>query len=223
MSNDPNPHDEIIDKVLAALRDAVPPEGIEARITHRLVQNPTPANRSTHRWRYRLTGSAVAGAWWRGAIAGAATALLTVGVFFLAAHLLQTNSTPQVAKLVPSQGSSIPAVILAHNPINSSAAEAQTDRCTSHAVLRLPTATPSTSQRLRAETRIDTTAPSHPAPALPLTAEERELVQIARTGDPKTLATINPETQAKLQAQESAEFEKFFAPTPVPPAAGSHE
>jgi hypothetical protein len=60
-------------------------------------------------------------------------------------------------------------------------------------------------------------APSHPAPVLPLTAEERALARLARTADPKLLAALSPETQARVEAQEADNYNKFFAPPPAPP------
>jgi hypothetical protein len=65
---------------------------------------------------------------------------------------------------------------------------------------------------------------SHPAPAMGLTAQERELVRLARTGDAKELAPLDPEMRAKAEAQDAAEFQKFFAEpvsadaTPAPKA-----
>jgi hypothetical protein len=54
-----------------------------------------------------------------------------------------------------------------------------------------------------------------------LTAQERELVQLARKGDAKELVSLDPEMRAKAEAQDAAEFQKFFAEPPVvdaPPA-----
>jgi hypothetical protein len=52
---------------------------------------------------------------------------------------------------------------------------------------------------------------SHPAPVMGLTAQERELVRLARTGDAKELVPLDPEMRAKAEAQDAAEFQKFFA------------
>jgi hypothetical protein len=52
---------------------------------------------------------------------------------------------------------------------------------------------------------------------LPLTAQERALIELARTADPKMLVALSPETQAKVEAQEEDNFNKFFAPPPAPP------
>jgi hypothetical protein len=60
---------------------------------------------------------------------------------------------------------------------------------------------------------------SHLATGPGLTSQERELVRLVRTTDPKVLATLNSETDAKVEAREEAEFDKFFAPPPpLPPA-----
>jgi hypothetical protein len=59
---------------------------------------------------------------------------------------------------------------------------------------------------------------SHPIPSSPLTTQERELIRLAQTTDPKVLATMNSEHQAQLEAENAAQFEKFFTPPPRPPA-----
>ena len=205
----PNQPDNAIDKVLAALRDAAPPEGMDSRIAARLAQHaqtqPAPS-----RWRNLLTGQSLAAAWLRGAAAGAAFALLAVAAMLALRHApvpqpQRAASTPSAAHITP-------------------VSETHSAPCPSPAVLRVPrTAPPNAHPTLLAQARVDTQAPSLPAPALPLTAQERGLVQIARTGDPKALANINPETEAKLLAQQSAEFEKFFAPPPAPPTLETQE
>ncbi len=53
-------------------------------------------------------------------------------------------------------------------------------------------------------------APSHPAPPLPLTPQEKLLLRIAHKGDPVELAMLRPEIRARQQAEGKAEFEKFF-------------
>jgi hypothetical protein len=45
------------------------------------------------------------------------------------------------------------------------------------------------------------------------------LARLAQTADPRLLAALAPETQAKLDAQETDNFNKFFAPPPAPPQA----
>ena len=209
-------HDKSVDKVLEALRRATPPEGMEQRITQRLAQSPSPAPHPARRWVNLLTGSGFAGAWWRGAVTGAAVGLLAAGLFFFATH--RTSSIPaRVPESAANQRPTTPTVISATGLVSASAGEAQAHPCAHQAVFHVQPATPRpTGQRLIAETPIDSAAPSHPAPAMPLTAEERGLLQLAHTPDPKALAAPNPEAQAMLEAQEAAEFQKFFSPPPGP-------
>jgi hypothetical protein len=56
------------------------------------------------------------------------------------------------------------------------------------------------------------TAASHPAPPLPLTAQERLLLQVIHKGDPVELAMLNPEVRARHVAEARAEFQEFFKP-----------
>ena len=193
MNTEPNQNDNAIDKTLAALNTAAPPEGLEARIAHRLQQRPTPALP----WRDRLTGLTLSSAWWRGAATGAAFALLAV----TAVLLLQPKTPPphRIAVNAPTHAPTI-------TPVN--APESLTP-CAHPAILRThtPAATPATE-----------IAASHPIPSSPLTPQERELVRLAQTADPRALATLNSEHQAQLEAENAAQFEKFFTPPPPPPA-----
>jgi len=208
MEIQPNQPDAAIDKPLAAIKNAAAPEGMVVRLTQRLQQQATAPSAKLF-WRDLFTGSALAGAWWRGAVSGAVAALLAIAAI-LAFHHTPTP-TASANNTAPAQNP---------RPTATPVAESRATVCPSPAVLRVRTSDHESAQRtLLVEASVDTTAPSHPAPPLPLTDQERGLVQIARTGDPKQLATINPETEAKLRAQETAEFDKFFSPPP----AESHE
>jgi hypothetical protein len=52
-------------------------------------------------------------------------------------------------------------------------------------------------------------APSHPAPAAPLTREEKLLLRAVHTGDPQVMAMLDPEERARQEAVSEAEFRKF--------------
>lgn len=206
MKNKPLNHDDAIDKTLAALKYATPPDGMEARILQRLQQQPAPA--APFRWRDLRAGSALATAWWRGALSGAATAMLLVGALLLAQHTLRTKQ-PAVGQLAITRNL-VPAVL----PVAASAPNSPARATPCPTLLRVTRALPV----YRADTIPSASfAPSHPAPVLPLTAQERALVQLARTADPKLLAALSPETQAKIDAQEADNYNKFFAPPPAPP------
>jgi hypothetical protein len=211
--------DDAIDKTLAALRDAAPPEGMQARIAHRLQQ---PAAVAAHsRWRHLLTGSTLSAAWGRGALTGAATALLIVGALLLAQHGLRTKPEPEHYAIgeIAAARNAAPAI----TPVSSSArtlpiGEARANLCASTdataGAQRARRALPAYRDQTLRDARF---APSHPAPVLPLTAQERALVELARTANPTVLAALNSETQARMEAEDAAEFNKFFAPPPAPP------
>jgi hypothetical protein len=199
-------HDDAIDKTLAALKSAAPPTGMEARILQRMQQHAPAA---PFRWRDLLTGSALAGAWWRGALSGVVTAMLLVGALLFAQHSLQPRQS------VVSQ---IPATHSASTPVPVAASASNTP---SHAN---PCITPNllhatrTVRAMHAQTISSARfAPSRPAPVLPLTAQERALVRLVQTVNPKQLASFSFDAQEKAEAQEIDDFNKFFTPPPEPP------
>jgi hypothetical protein len=203
MGTEHNQPDSAIDKTLAALNTAVPPEGLEGRIAARIAQRleqPAPA---TSHWRTRFTGYTLTAAWWRGAAIGAATAMLAVAVVLLLQH--KTPAPTHFAANAPAT---------ATIPVKVSGTPAAP--CAHPAILRVRTPAAPASE-IASSPATEVAAPSHPAPVLPLTAQERELVRLAKTTDPRVLAALNSETQARLEAENHAQFEKFFTPPPPPP------
>jgi anti-sigma-K factor RskA len=83
MENQHNQPDAAIDKTLAALNSAAPPEGLDSRIAARIAAQPAPA---VSPWRDRLTGYTLASAWWRGALTGAVAAMLALTAVLLLQH-----------------------------------------------------------------------------------------------------------------------------------------
>jgi hypothetical protein len=53
-------------------------------------------------------------------------------------------------------------------------------------------------------------APSRPEPPLPLTEQEKLLLRMVHTRSPEELAVLDRVKWAARDAQERAEFEKFF-------------
>jgi hypothetical protein len=53
-------------------------------------------------------------------------------------------------------------------------------------------------------------APSYPAPPLPLTEQERLLLRIVHKDDPVEMAVLNPVLRAARDAEDQAEFQRFF-------------
>lgn len=212
-------HGDALDKILAAVRDAAPREGMEARITDQLQRQATTPPASPFRWRDAFVNSAQTGEWWRGAITGAAAVLLMTATFLLAGRLLQTrpDRIPMVRNST-DRSVATAGTYVTTSPFGIPASEARAQPCAHPTILRAANVVPTYStDGLNAETRLESDAPSHPAPPLPLTTQERALIRLVQTASPRQLATLNPEEYAKLEAQSALKFEKYFAP-PAPPS-----
>jgi hypothetical protein len=192
--------DEIVERTLAALRDAKVPEGLEERVAAKVPVRAAVREDVGFRWREVLGGSVAAGVWWRGALSGAAVAMVVAGLVWMAAG--RGHSTEVVVRervvTVPAASANAMAVkedvggpcVSAPRVVRDSAAERRRE------LVKIA----------RAEMEM-----SHPAPAMGLTAQERELVQLARNGDAKDLTALDPEMRAKAEAKDAAEFQRFFA------------
>jgi hypothetical protein len=204
MNTNQNNHDTAIDITLAALKHASPPAGMEARTLQRL-QQPAPA--APFRWRDLLTGSAVACAWWRGAVSGAATAMLLVGSLLFAQHSMRTKQ-PVVSQIAATHNL-VPAAVPVASP-----------GCPAHTQVHHASGSVSATHPQAHHSWMESSArfaPSRPAPVLPLTAQERALVRLVQTVNPKQLASLNFDAQEKTEDQEIDDFNKFFTPPPAPP------
>lgn len=202
-------NDDAVKKVLAALKVAAPPEGMDTRIAERLRQQAqAPAPNS--RWRTLFLGSTPAAAWGRGALTGAIMATLAIAAVLLAQRAPRTTPKPDQASAPHPATAPITAT-----PVSLASAKP----CPGRTAARVPTGAPSipaASERAMDILRAESHAQSHPAPALPLTPQERQLSRLAHTANPAELAMLTPENQARLQAEDSAAFNKFFTPPPVP-------
>jgi hypothetical protein len=210
MDSEHKQHDEAVDKILAALREAAPPEGMEARIAQRLANHAAVTPTSTRPW---LAGSTFTGAWWRGAIVGAAAATLAICAVLLVQHRSRTTSAPTQTATGSAAARSFTAP-----PQATLTSQSRTVPCSHTTVFRVDTSLPAKQpEELRAQAGPESTAPSRPAPELPLTPQERSLARLAHTADPRELASLSPEIQSRLEAEHAAEFRKFFTPPPAPP------
>jgi hypothetical protein len=63
-------------------------------------------------------------------------------------------------------------------------------------------------------------AASFPAPPMPLTEQERLLLRLAHRNDPVELAMLDPKLRELQDAQEKAEFQRFFARPVVKAVSG---
>jgi hypothetical protein len=206
--------DDGIDAALKALRDVLPPEGMEARIAGRL-QERVAASRGESR---------AARSWWSGAVCGAAVATLVAGVVISVQHRwgATTETRQAVARVAGTQDTGMLSTAYVKHDATKSGRGVP---CASPVLQRTHIAivSPGVDVPTRGELRAQTTAPSKPAPELPLTAQERELVRLARSVDPNQLVVLGDSAQAKVEAEEAAEFERFFTPPPAPPLPATEE
>ncbi|HEX4154065.1 MAG TPA: hypothetical protein VHY48_00500 [Acidobacteriaceae bacterium] len=187
--------DEAIDKVLAGLRNAEPAPGIE----HRALE--AARNRQMARPPRRMTLMP--------ALCGVALAALIVAA--LAVRMSHRRVPQSLTNRAPLNAVH-PA---APQPLLSSA--------------RVPALRPEAQRMQRAESRPRSTsarlvagddpdalalremrAPSHPAPPMPLTAQEKVLREIARAPDPQQVVLLDPVLRERQEAAANADFQRFL-------------
>jgi hypothetical protein len=204
--------DDAVEKVLRGLRDAPTPEGMEARIAQRLAvaAQDSGTRAAALGWRSFFAGYGQSGVWWRGAVSGAAVAMLAMGAVMLMQHEARgrarqeqrasSGGSVRGGGVVPAAGAEV-------------AVAAQARPCAGPGLLRARRETPAPSGEA-----VRTASAGRPEPLAdaPLTAEERGLVRLVQVADPRELSTLNPEVQEQLEAKEAEEFKSFF-PTPPPP------
>jgi hypothetical protein len=202
--------EKAIEKVLAGLRDAEAPVGMERRIVEAVRDRaPVGAVRGWLLWRPIWVDTRRAG--WA---AGAVAMFVAVVMFY----------TMRRAPDLPQRHS----VVVEGMPVASSkgaiedARRAPLDGMGRREVPeRLGASRPERGARTEVTRDDDSVALSEmraanrPAPPLPLTEQERLLLRIAHKGDPVELAMLDPMQRAARNADEQAEFQRFFGPPPV--------
>ena len=191
--------DAAIDRTLAALSEARPPEGMEARIQQRLRYHTAQASLSGQTWRPVKT-------WWMGVLTGAAIATLicVIGWFGLSGP---TNRT--VARNAPTAARTPRVLGVANRP-----AEAPPVCPSAEPAVRREAVQAKEPLILRAAA--ESQKPASPAKN-ELTPQERELVRLAQVADPQELSSMTAEARARADAQQAAAFKEFFTPPPPPP------
>jgi hypothetical protein len=200
--------EEAIERVLASLRDAEAPVGMERRILEALEDRASVQFRSRW-WRLRPL--------WlperRGATVSFACGVVFAGmlaVALLIPAIRRLGHAPMQAKMNSASVRPLPPA-------------ASTEAATSVPVLQ---ARPSTRWMAKASTRRDGIVQdrdsaavserqeaSFPAPPMPLTEQEKLLLRIAHKGDPVEVAELNPAVRAARDSEDKAEVKKFFEPS----------
>lgn len=172
---------EAIDRVLTGLRDVSAPVGMEQRVLAAMERRT--AERTGWQWRTWSVGLA------------AVVVLLAAGVVSVRPHRSYPEAVAVVAQPPVLPG---PAPVAETRQRNTGIRTvAQNDR--GHKVF--PTR----------ETVLQEETTSIPAPPMPLTEQERLLLQLAHRADATELTPLNAEARAKQNAAFDEEFQEFFA------------
>jgi hypothetical protein len=214
--------EEAIEKVLAGLRDSEAPAGMERRILDALENPASARSRSGWRWLRPM--------WLVTPAHPVAIGSLACGVA-LAAIFAVALAIPAIRRLghapVQSRINLAPAGSVPLAPSEAVAKSAQAPLPGSSVRSVEKTNVPGKMDTRTAGTVRDSTgdgdsvalsemlAPSHPAPPMPLTEQERLLLRIAHKGDPVEMAVLDPMLRAARDAEAQAEFQSFFGPTTI--------
>jgi hypothetical protein len=223
---------ETIETVLAALRNAEPPAGIERRML--IGVEGRASARSLLSWR-RPWPLWLATQRPRASFSMAvAIALAVLAVIAITTHhhdhivddtqALSAANSPVSGRLPPA---SLFAGLREGHGFSRAASPRQCSRAL--ALASAPASAPASAREVRllpaertspadardTQTQDAAYAASVPTPPMPLTEQERLLLQIAHRRDPANLAVLNPALLETQIARDSAQFQEFFAHPPV--------
>jgi len=194
--------EEIIQQALTGLRDTQAPAGMEDRVLQALQDRASSA--SVWRWWRPLERSSRSWAW-GAAVAGVAIMFLSLAVLSTHRRGHDTVASSRQPVLVTAQPMTIQTTVAKHTstphamPVKLVAARKETQQA-------------ETLSEEDALALSEMRAPSHPAPEMPLTEQERLMLRIVHGGDPVELAELDPQVRAAQYAQQKAEFKDFFEP-----------
>jgi hypothetical protein len=217
---------EAMEKVLAGLRDAEAPAGMERRILDGLAERV--AARSRLGWRQLLP------VWLVGPVRPSAGSLVC-GVA-LAGLFAVALAIPAVRRLGHSLGSArrgpVPAGSLVLGASEAAAMSARPasprsglrslDETKGRMKVEEKTSTGSSEAAVPDSDAValdDLHAASQPAPPLPLTEQEKLLLRLVHKDDPVELAMLDPRVRALEDSEDKAEFQRFFGQSGKQPAS----
>jgi hypothetical protein len=192
--------DGTIERLLAGLRDAEPPGGMERRILKALDGMEA---------RKEVASASL----WRLPFRPAIAMLLACTVILMAAFTVeqrkhvprQPHGTPGQAfvPLKPTEG-----LNGAPNIFSSLRVGQKPQRSNGAALRQLP---PVKHAPHDAPAAGETQTASFPAPPLPLTEQERLLLRLAHRGNADNMAILDPDARAAQTAKATEQFQQFFA------------
>jgi hypothetical protein len=180
--------EETIGKVLAGLRDAQASPGLERRILATVEVRTSQRQAAKPSWT------------WGVAIVSVVAACLFLAITAIYRHGQPSTQAQHHAAPAESAGDAQEALLLSQKPLTSTRSPIRV----ATPMRRVKTISAEEAVLLR-----DMRVPSHPAPEAPLTNEEKLLLRAVHLGDPQVMAMLNPEVQAREEAESEAEFQKF--------------
>lgn len=207
--------DQAIDTIRAALQHADPPSGLEQRLLQTLAAHSSaPAPAEPHPSAHRHVSLSVVPAIHEpsprrpplAVLTLAATVLIAVSLASLHQHHSPTTATRPTTNSTRTTTST---------PIHESEFHRHPERsedpphfALSDGVQRRTPTIPVKSSAMRQTPH----TVSYPAPPLPLTRQEKLLLQVAHAQDPQHSTVLNPNLRASLAARDTEDFTIFFAP-----------
>jgi len=200
-----NHSEEAVEKILAALRKAEAPSDMNLRILRMLQQKDAihSQRKSAPGW---LSLSGTRSFAFGTAFAGLFAVALFVPALLRLRHHPSATFDGSTASVRPTQAASSPRAQVSFAP-------------PVHPLQRPKSHKAGTARREDSQLLETTHAPSQPAPPLPLTEQEKLLIDIAHRGDPQQLAMLNTQLRLQEEKEEKAEFQNFFEP----PASGEKQ
>jgi hypothetical protein len=179
--------EERVDVVLTELGKVAPPQGMERRIQAAMAEAEIQyARRGRGGWLRALSVLAVP---------VAVLALIGVGI------TLRLNRPRQGERTDVARGSVISTL---QSPSEASSPHIRLPMPPRHGAIRAKSAS---------ATKI---AFGYPPPPLPLTAQEKLMLEIIHHGDPEQVAALDPAVREARIYEEHAQFEEFFFPASPP-------
>ena len=203
--------EETVERVLAKLRSAEAPDGMQSRIAAALANHATTRPGPVGKRFAAITPLRCA---------VAAAAVLAIVWTAPAVRRLTHASMQSAQSSQPKPASPATPSLIAATPDTPTVSTQSPSRPQAQAKARPITWTnaPNTKPVLDMDAIAldEMRAPSQPPPPIPLTEEEKLLLRITRNRNPVQLASLNPAMRAERDAQEEADYLSFFE-SPIEP------
>jgi hypothetical protein len=204
---------EAIEKVLAGLRDAAAPDGMERRILAGLEERAAAGSRSGLRWLLPVWATARPVA-----VGSLVCGVALAGIFVVALAIPAIRRLGHTPMHGPQQAgrNSVPAGTTALRASEAAAGSARS--ALSRGGARSIGKREAEMSAAGADVVLDSDsaaleemhAASYPAPPMPLTEQERLLLRLVHKDDPVELAMLDPKLRALQDLEDKAEFQRFF-------------